>query len=69
MDELQNDIINSQILNILNKKRIEDKKEENRKVEAQKNERRTSDNNSIFAIVMGIIGFNYLLLLVVGKLI
>lgn len=69
MDELQNDIINSQILNILNKKRIEDKNEENRKVEAQKNERRTSDNNSIFAIVMGIIGFNYLLLLVVGKLI
>lgn len=69
MDELQNDIINSQILNILNKKRIEDKNEENRKGEVQKNERRTSDNNSIFAIVMGIIGFNYLLLLVVGKLI
>lgn len=69
MDELQNDIINSQILNILNKKRIEDKIEENRKVEVQKNERRTSDNSSIFAIVMGVIGFNYLLLLVVGKLI
>lgn len=69
MDELQNDIINSQILNILNKKRIEDKIEENRKVEAQKNERRTSDNSSIFAIVMGVIGFNYLLLLVIGKLI
>lgn len=69
MDELQNDIINSQILNILNKKRIEDKIEENRKVEVQKNERRTSDNRSIFAIVMGVIGFNYLLLLVIGRLI
>lgn len=69
MDELQNDIINSQILNILNKKRIEDKNEENRKVEAQKNERRTSDNRSIFATIMGVIGFNYLLLLVIGRLI